>query len=466
MDVLGIETRPEAWSVVHMKSSAFKVNVERFMSFTGISFDDKVNELKDYIRERRLKNVRIAVGLPRESSLSMVLNIPAPKAEAIEGILGYELEKHLPCDPDEVCHGFQILKKEDKVFSILLAASQKGIIKGIVDNLDSAGLNPSCVTTWHASLFNALDYSKNLSPLKNVAFIGMNNKSMTLDIFSDLMPVYSKSLGMDEVDEGPLASRDVIERELKRSVLSLAGPVEKRRLDEGIFISEKEPDEEFLRELSSQMSMPVSAQSLKELGLPSSAAIALGAALCDLGKGRMKINFATGPGAVKKSPLYLNNAVLSGIVLALAIATGSSYLLKDRVTMSGLEAAMADVRTQKAAVQSLTDKEHALTEKVDTLTGLKAPEAAGPLDVLKNLTRLLPRDTWLTAIDYSGDSISIEGYSKRASALLMKMEKSSFMTDFEFAGPVSRTPDGKERFRMNIKLKASSHGAKDGRVSK
>jgi len=465
MDVLGIETGADSWSVVHMSSSAFKVDVERFVSFKGSTFEDKMAGLKGYISAEGLKNVRIAIGLPRESSLSMVLDIPAPGVESIEGILAYELEKHIPLEPGEIHHGFQVLKRDQKLFSVLLATAKKGIVAPIVDNFTEAGLRPDYVTTWHASIFNALSYSNDIAPEKNIAFIGMNKKSCTLDIFSGLKPLYSKSFAIDGGADAGEANLGIIERELRRSILSLAGPIDKRRLDEGILISDNEPGEGFLQKISSDMVMPVRGPGLSEIGLPDRAAAALGAALSLLGKARMEINFAV-PGTGKKRRRYLNNYILLAIVFFLALIAGSSYLLKDWVTMRGLERAMADVRVEKKSVQALSDRVSALNAEVNILEEIKGLSAPGPLAVLQDLSKLLPRDTWLTGFDFHGDSVSIEGYADRASALLMKMGKSTFMTDFEFAGPVSRTPDGKERFRMNFKLNASAYGKKAARAAK
>jgi len=293
----------------------------------------------------------------------------------------------------------------------------------------------------------------------------MNKKFCTLDIFSDLKPVYSKSFAMQGGGEAGEANLGIIEKELKRSILSLAGPIDERRFDEGILISENETDEGFLQEISSDMVMPVRAPGLSELGLPDRAATALGAALSLLGKARMEINFAA-PAAGKKRRRYLNNYILFALVFILALIAGSSYLLKDWVTMRGLERAMTDMRVEKKSVQALSDRVSALNAEVNTLEEIKGLSAPGPLAVLQDLTKLLPRDTWLTGFDFNGDSVSIEGYADRASALLIKMGKSTFMTDFEFAGPVSRTPDGKERFRMNFKLNASAYGSKGGRAAR
>ncbi len=465
MDVLGIETGPRVWSVVHMKTSAFKVEVKRFLSFAGESFEERIAALQAYVTQKGLKNARIAIGLPRESSLSMVLRIPAPRPDAIEGILAFELEKHVPSDPADLCHGFQVLKKDRSVYSILLAAAKKDLVEAMVERFTLAGLAPTAVTTWHVSLFNALYYSNNIGPEKNVAFININDNALTLDVFSDLMPVYSKSVMLHEGNEDPEQRLDVIERELKRSILAMTGPIERRRLDEGILISDEDPGEEFLRHISDEMAMPVKTQGLKGLGLPGTAATALGSALSVFGKGRVSINLASDSATVKKGLPFMNTMALVIILAVLAFSTGASYIVKDFLTMRGLESTMSGLKVKKDAVKTLSERENSLFRKINTLEELDGRRSPGPLKVLKELALLLPPDTWLTGIDYSGGSVTIDGYSSRASRLLIQMDKSEYMKDFEFAGPVSKTPNGKERFRMNFKLKANAGaGGKAGGV--
>ena len=450
MHVLGIETRQDIWAVVHLKSNPINVKVERFFSIAGETFEDKLRELKEYINDRALKGVRISLGLPRESSLSMLLSIPAPRADAIEGILTYELGKHIPFNQDEVYHGFQVVKKEKKVFSLLLAAARKNLVDGMVGSFTDAGLTPACVATWQSSLFNALYHWDTLASGKNTAFIGMNDGSITVDIFSDLIPVYSKKITTSELKEESWLS--LVEKELKHSLFCLKGPFDERKIDEGIIISEEEPKEDFLEGLSKAMDMPIRAQGLGELGLPSVAAPALGAALCGTGKGRLKINLAPPSVTLKERSPYYNSRTLSAAVIILAILAGSSYLIKDWRTLRGYEAALSEVRLEKARVGKLTETRKSLDAKIHALSEIDGRLAPGPLEIMRELTWLLPSDTWLTGIDYRGGDVTVEGYSNRASSLLLKMGSSRFMSDFEFTGPVVKAPDGTERFRMSMKV--------------
>ncbi len=454
MDVIGIETRQASWSMVHLKSSLFKTEIKGNLTLKGITFNDRINEIKSYIEEKGLKNVAIAVALPRETSLSMALKIPAAKSESIKSILGFELEKHIPFATEDVSHGFQILKKEQKVFSILLTAAKKDVIDNAVNSFSEAGLPLSSLTAWHSSLFNALYFSKNILPEKNIALIGLNQGDMTLDIFSDLIPVYSKSIRLEKCMEPQAECLGFLEKELDHSRLSLTGPMDERHLDEGIFISDDEPRSDFLKNIAEEISLPVKAEGLAELGLPNRAATALGAALSLVGKGRMKINLAPPSAHNRGRTPHLNNLMLTGLVLILALFAGSSYMLKDWTTLRALEGDLTEVRAKKEVLKALTSKHNTLAEQAAVLEKINGTYSPGALEVLRELTTLLPRDTWLTGFDFKGDSVSIEGYSRRASLLIMTMSKSPFMTDFEFNGPVAKTADGKERFRMHFNIKS------------
>ena len=448
MDLLGIETRKNSWVAVHLKSSPVNVKIEGFISLTGEGFGERIEELKAYIKDKGLRNVRIAVGLPRESSLSMVLNVPAPKAEAIEGVLTYELEKHIPFDVDEAYHDYQVLKKDNKIFSILLAAARKEVVDEVAESFAGAGLAPDCIATWQSSLFNAFYHWKNLSGGKTTAFIGINEDDITVDVFSDLIPVYSKSINTVEVSKKKWLG--LIEKELTFSRFCLAGGAEERKIDEGIVISEEELGEEFLESLSETMDMPVKAMGLQEQGLPSTAAASLGAALSSLSKAQVKINLAPASSVRKRVPVYFTNFFLGCAVSVLAVVTGFSYLAQDWRALRGLNVSLTEVQEKKERVQGLVDKQRVLDKRIALMQEIDGKNAPSTLDVLRELTGLLPNDTWLTGFYFDGNEVSVDGYSMRASLLLIKLGESRFLRDVKFSGPVVKGQGGKERFRIDM----------------
>lgn len=75
------------------------------------------------------------------------------------------------------------------------------------------------------------------------------------------------------------------------------------------------------------------------------------------------------------------------------------------------------------------------------------------MDLLRELTAILPDDTWLERLQIKGDNLQIIGQSAKASALIGIVDTSKFMNSPGFASPVTIDPRfGKERFMLNARV--------------
>ncbi len=75
------------------------------------------------------------------------------------------------------------------------------------------------------------------------------------------------------------------------------------------------------------------------------------------------------------------------------------------------------------------------------------------VDVLDELTTLLPDKTWLIRVRYYGDELQAFGNSPTASALVGLLEDSPMFTNTQFRAPVTRDPRlGVERFHIGTRV--------------
>jgi general secretion pathway protein L len=70
-----------------------------------------------------------------------------------------------------------------------------------------------------------------------------------------------------------------------------------------------------------------------------------------------------------------------------------------------------------------------------------------PLPVLRELTELLPNNTWLSTVSIDGKGIELTGQAAASSDLIPILENSPRFERVEFASPVTRGRD-KEQFRI------------------
>jgi general secretion pathway protein L len=78
------------------------------------------------------------------------------------------------------------------------------------------------------------------------------------------------------------------------------------------------------------------------------------------------------------------------------------------------------------------------------------------LRMLKQLTKLLPDDTWLQQLQISEDSVEIVGYSNHAAELVQPLENSPYFTQVEFTAPITRDNQSREVFRIRMRLKQAA----------
>lgn len=449
MDALGIEIRKDAWAVAHVKSSFLGARFQRFFLLNGESAARRIEELKGYISNEGLKGVRTALVLPWESAVTGVLNVPAPGAEAVEGVIKFELERHVPFAPEETLHSFQIIKGEKNVFTVLFAAAGKDAVDSAVKSLAGSGLDPACVVPWQTSVYNAL-YSKGaLRPRRNTVLVWIGDKEIRLEAFECAYPAFSRSV---RIRGGREHWIEEVKKEL-RFYLTMAG-TQGRRLDECIVMDESAGQSDgsgVAHFLSSELGIP--AETLKlEYAAPSTAAPAIGAAFTAIGSSRVDIDLAGGS-ASRASSAWRRTIAFGLAAGALLVITGASYPVKDFLAERSLERAVAGAQEQREKVASIAGVLKPIEEQVKTLEEIEG-STTWALESLRELTETVPDDTYLTGFEYNreaqGYTINIEGVSRRASSVLLKIERSAHVLGPEFTGPVVKDPGGRERFRMKF----------------
>lgn len=111
-------------------------------------------------------------------------------------------------------------------------------------------------------------------------------------------------------------------------------------------------------------------------------------------------------------------------------------------------------RLQQAANQALTLRDQ-LDRTLETSRMLARKKQTLPprVDLLRELTAILPDDTWLERMQIRGDNLQIVGQSAKASALVGIVEASKFLNGAGFMSPVTIDPRfGKERFSLSARI--------------
>src|SRR4030042_5435385 len=85
-------------------------------------------------------------------------------------------------------------------------------------------------------------------------------------------------------------------------------------------------------------------------------------------------------------------------------------------------------------VETLKKEIEALNDEISTINNFKENRPMA-LNIIRELTTILPKNTWLTRVRITGSTVDIEGYAGSATGLLPKLEASNYFKKAEVASP-------------------------------
>lgn len=145
----------------------------------------------------------------------------------------------------------------------------------------------------------------------------------------------------------------------------------------------------------------------------------------------------------------LNAALATAAVLLLGLLMWQSLSLKQQ-RVEALEARVAEARETAMEVARLRQELEQAVRSANFLVRKKErhPEL---VDVLLEVTRLLPDDTWLQRFQMDEGEVQLYGESSSASRLISVLGESPMLKQASFISPVTtNTQTGDERFNLKV----------------
>src|SRR6266850_1238359 len=148
---------------------------------------------------------------------------------------------------------------------------------------------------------------------------------------------------------------------------------------------------------------------------------------------------------------------VAGVTAALLVAALAVPGIREQGYLGRINAEIARLDPDVRAVERVQRELERKRKLLGTITGIEA-SAVRPLPVLRDLTDLLPTDTWLTTLSLDSKGVELTGQAAAASALIPLLENSPRLERVEFSSPVTRGRD-KEQFRIRAAWEAGGASA-------
>jgi Tfp pilus assembly PilM family ATPase len=498
---IGIDISPDLVSMAYLSKGYKGISVVKTHSFLNPiasiyspskDAEDKfLKEVDKFINEGDTDWDSLILGIPRSLVILKHLTIPAPDERMIKKILEFEIERHIPLKAEDIYYDFQVVRRLDKnIFKVLVAAVKKdfidyylGLFKKI--NTDPTAANVSSLALDNFYLLNSQSSSPTEDGVDNkdaAILLNMNGRVLDIDVVSNGVSGFSRGISLDDqiksvgghiISEPQNIERlgDILASEVNTAIASL------KRLEGEIYIKKvflfgelavlKEIGrhiEERVKIKAEKFLLPPPSNGKKQIKnginiLTSSAAISgfaesastIGLCLGGITKEQLNINLLPkSQRSKRKDHSILITLFMILLVLVLAPASVFSWIVKDRLTLSRLERELAEIKSRASIVEKMDIKSVELEEHIKSFNKIKAVRVSR-LEIMRELTDILPPDVWLSEVYITDEGIEINGYAGAASNLIQTMENSPLLNNVRFDGAITKD-GGRERFKIKANI--------------
>lgn len=148
---------------------------------------------------------------------------------------------------------------------------------------------------------------------------------------------------------------------------------------------------------------------------------------------------------------YVTLALATG-VFSLFLAVLYAPLTQQEQQLEFLEKEVKINRKAAIELQKIKDEKQRIIEQTYFLENKQKNTLTG-IELLNEVTKITPNDTWLTRVVMKNNELQLQGESSSASSLIQIIESSERFTQVQFKSPVTQNnTSGKDKFHLSAKL--------------
>lgn len=480
---LGIEIKEDSAVFSYLKNDFSGITVLSVSEFLLTDTEGAINEIIEL--SGKIGPVKkVFVSLPDRWATMKFISLPSvqgKRQDVIASMFSFEIERHIPYDIEDVVTDFSIVAKKNDLCNAWFAAVHKEKIDFVNEYLRKLSLKPEAMTVSSIASINAIDLSGgNAGGWREITGISVNPSTLGQDGESNiLLYIGKKDLLLatvrdrlcvhinTSVDIKELSADLLIDR-VSSYLKGLDLHPDKSGFDKIIIAGEFEGINGFDGKLRTAFSdtfkevlyheVKINGTKIDHIPAP------VGACLSGLGLGRYKINLL--PHRIDLSVsrrVPLTTKILIGLIVCLSIGIVTANAIKKKSYATEVNELLDKNRPAVMAIEEMLSETDILKEKTDTLRNLRDNDIS--LEIIAELTSILPKEAWITNLHYKGidrarqkkgrkdlrGELLIRGYADSSSTLIPILEDSPFFEKVEFVGTIKKTRE-KEQFRLSAQV--------------
>ena len=420
----------------------------------------------------------LTISIPRSKLTLQSFELPSPDRESLDSMMEFELERHFSSDIKNFYYSNHITAKEGNQYHIVCAAIKKEIVDYYIGLLAKLNLKPANIDVSTFANINLLwpniQKEKTLSILLDLSlnFIDvsiLNNKTLEL---SRNIPINNEEYKTSFLSSGQ--DKIILEKTSDKIVKSIVEEIENalsscKNIDDSkhvefiyflgggslaSYITSKLEAVTEVQVITVPFTVPIKSKMADSSSMDYTAT-SLGLALRETKTNFIEINLL--PDNLKKLPAQVINikktATLTLITILFIVGFMVNQSIHNNKTLAALDQQLEQIKKQMGPLEKI-DLEYESLQKY--MGALNIIDKANPtkLPLLVELSRIIPKDTWVKKIKLSLGTVELIGISKNASRLLPIVENSNHFRDTKFIGTITTHTTG-EKFTINATVGAT-----------
>jgi len=393
------------------------------------------------------KGADISLTIPKAWTVIKIAEFPVTVKESLANAISYELDRLTPFSAEEAFYDFRILKESTEKITILIVAAKGDLVRPYIEALGASGLPPGKVAVSLSSIGALCQHVYNV---KDFIFVEITKGNYEGGLFLDgfLSGAFTEKFETEK-------TQSKIDT-LKERISSLMSVTPITSTLPALFVLLRDRDPIFEDTMRQQFNWPV--RIIRESDVPFKASgyqkeipfSAVGETVASLLPRKDGLNLIKkGYQEETKTPMTFT-VVLIMVLIAMWILYMVAPLRIEGKRLSEIDRQLQLRKEDVREVEALKTEIDDLRKEISAVEEFKQNRPL-TLDIMRELTMIIPKSTWLTRVRVSESTVNIEGYATSASTLLSKLEASNYFKKAEFASPTFRDKR-MNADRFNIKM--------------
>ena len=466
---LGIDFKSHHLVLTHLRKSFGKIRLVDYRIFPIASDDQKelqqtqcIGLITNFMAQQSIDKGKISIAIPRERVMIRFLRLPAATQENLRQVLEYEAPKYIPFDPKEMCFDYQIFRNEKGFLDLIVVFAKKEDINFYLSLVKKIGIQPLSIQIPSIAAINLFLYNRGEKENPYSVLLDLSESSYEMNLMhrGEWKESFHFPLPADKKEEkvlNNLHQAGLPGEWVSQSIFFVYGmegegkglPHWGKTLPQERVSFPPMDRIDFKEERSAMGSIYAS------IGLPLKGLIPtplhLNLLPLDLRKRVKEIG----------KPLFFILLVLT-VILSFTWGWGVYRGYQDELNI--LRAEVKKRKPEVQAVESLRQQREELFRESSDLEKIRAGEVS-KMEILKELTQILPPTVWIWSFKVTGKEIEISGFADSASDLIPRLDRSPLFEKVEFLAPVTKEREkrmGEEKERERFKIKMRIEGRRAG----